>query len=113
RAAAVGDERARDPGGDRAGPRLVALEDVVGDAGAAGLGEELRAEADQPARGHEELHPDPAAAVVGHLLHPALARGEELGDRTEILLGGVNGHALDGLVELAVDLPGDDLGLAD
>ena len=100
-------------GADLAGPRLVALEDVVRDAGAAGVGEELGAEADQAARRHQELHPDPAGAVVGHLLHAALAGGEQLGDRAEVLLGRVDGEPLDRLVDLAVDLAGDHLRLAD
>ena len=100
-------------GPDLAGPRLVALEDVVRDAGAAGVGEELGAEADQAARRDQELHPHPAGAVVGHLLHPALADGEQLGDRAEVLLGRVDGQPLDRLVHLAVDLPGDHLRLAD
>ena len=67
----------------------------------------------RPRRGHEELHADPAGAVVGHLLHAALAGGQDLGDRAEELLGRVDGEALDGLVDLAVDLARDDLRLAD
>ena len=67
----------------------------------------------RPRAGHEELHPDPAGAVVGHLLHAALAGGEQLGDRAEVLLGGVDGQPLDRLVHLAVDLAGDHLRLAD
>ena len=95
-------------------PTARSLEHVVRDAGAAGVGEELGAEADQTAGGDQELHADPAGAVVGHLLHAALADGEELGDRAEVLLAGrVDGQALDGLVQLAVDLPGDHLRLAD
>ena len=113
RTGAVGDQRAVVARADLAGPRVVALGDVVGDAGAAGLGEELGAEADQAARGDDEVHPDPAGAVVGHALHAALAGREELGDRAEVLLGGVDGEPLEGLVHLAVDLAGDDLRLAD
>ena len=110
---AVGHQRAVVARADLAGPGVVALGDVVGDAGAAGLGEELGAEADQAARGDDEVHPDPAGAVVGHALHAALAGGEELGDRAEVLLRGVDGEALEGLVDLAVDLAGDHLRLAD
>src|SRR4030065_304736 len=69
-------------------PRLVALEDVVELAGAAGLGEELGAEADEASRGHEVVHPDPARAVVHHVLHPALAERQELADDAQVLLGG-------------------------
>ena len=33
-----------------------------------------------PARGHEEVEPDPARPVVDHVLHAALAQREHLGD---------------------------------
>ncbi len=72
-----------------------------------------RAEADQPAGRHEVVHPHPAGAVVGHVLHAALARGEQLRDRADVLLGHVDREALDGLVALAVDLALDDVRLAD
>ena len=78
-AAPVGDQRAGRPGADLAGPRLVALVDVVQQPGPAGLGEELGAEPDQPARRHDVLHPDPAGAVVDHLLEPALAQRRAAG----------------------------------
>src|SRR6476469_746149 len=113
RTGAVGDQRAVVARADLAGPREVALGDVVGDAGAAGLGEEVGAEADEAAGRDDELHPDPAGAVVGHALHAALADGEQLGDRAEVLLRGVDREALERLVDLAVDLAGDDLRLAD
>ena len=95
-----------------AGPRLPAVEDVVHQPGAAGLGQELGAEADQPARRHQVLEPDPAGRVVDHLLHPALADGERLGDDADVVLGDVDREALDRLVGLAVDLAGHDLRLA-
>src|SRR5690554_2314753 len=112
-ALAVRDERAGAARLDRAGPRLVAVRDRRRDARAAGLGEELGAEADEAARWHDELHADPARAVVGHGLHAALALREQLGDGAEILLGNVDRHVLHGLVNLAVHLPRDDLRLAD
>src|SRR6478735_8028093 len=112
-ALAVGDQGAARTGRDGAEPRLVVLEDVVGDAGATGLGEELGAEADEATAGHEELHADPAGPVVGHLLHAALASGHDLRDGAEELLRGVDREALDGLVDLAVDLARDDLRVAD
>ena len=82
----VGDERAAGAGAQLAEPRLVRLEDVVQDAGAAGVGEELGPEPDQRPGRHQPLHPDPAGAVVDELLHPALAGGEQLGDDAEVLL---------------------------
>ena len=74
--AAVGDQRAGRPRAQLAGPRLPAVEDVVQQAGAARLGEELGAEADQAAGGDEVLHAHPAGAVVDHLLEarPCAAR---------------------------------------
>src|SRR6185312_5383948 len=51
---------------DVAGPRLVAVGDGRRDAGSAGVGEEVRAEADQPAGGNGELHANPPGTVVGH-----------------------------------------------
>ena len=42
-----------------------------------------------------------------------LRRREQLGDDAEVVLGHVDRHVLDRLVDLAVDLAGDDLGLAD
>ncbi len=104
--APVGDQRAGRPGPDLAGPRLVALEDVVQQAGAAGLGEELGAEADQPARRDEVLHPDPAGAVVDHLLQPALAQRQQLDDHALVVRRGVDRQALHRLVQLAVDRSG-------
>ena len=49
-------------GADLAGPRLVALEHVAEHAGAAGLGQELGAEADQAAGRHEVVEAHPTGA---------------------------------------------------
>ncbi len=103
-AAAVGDDRAGWAQAQLARPALPALEDVVHDPGAAGLGEELGAEADQAARRHQVFHPHPAGVVVGHLLQAALATRQQLRDRADVLLGGVDREPLDRLVQLAVDL---------
>ena len=100
-------------GPDLAGPRLVPLVDVVEHRRAAGLGHQLGAEADQAAGRHEELEAHPAGAVVDDLLHAPLAEGEELGDDAEELVGHVDGDPVDGLVDDAVDLAGEHLGLAD
>ena len=99
-------------GADLAGPRLHPLEHVVDEAGAAGLGEQLGAEPDQAPRRHEVLEAHPAGAVVDDLLHAALAQGEQLGDDAEVLLGDVDGDPVDRLVDHAVDLAGEHLGLA-
>ncbi len=111
--AAVGDERAGRSRAQLTEPRLEALEDVVEDPGAARLGQELGAEADQAARRHDDVHAHPAGAVVDERLRAALAEREELRDDAEVLLGRVDRDALDGLVQDAVDLARDDLRLAD
>ena len=51
--------------------------------------------------------------MVHHVHHPALAEGKQLADHAEVVLGCVDGETLEGLVDRAVDEPGDDLGLAD
>ena len=113
RSAPVGDEAAGRTRAELAVPGLVALEDVVHDPRTARLGEELGAETDEPARGHEVLHSRPARAVVDHLLHPALAQRQHLGDDADVVLRGVDRDALDRLVPLAVDELRQHLGLAD
>ncbi len=50
--------------------------------------------------------------MVGHVLHAAFARGQQLGDGADVLLGHVHRQALDGLVALAVDLPLDHVRLS-
>src|SRR3546814_895828 len=79
---------------------------------AARLGDELAAEPDQATRRDQGLHADPPRAVVDDLLHAALAQGEELGDDAEEVVRDVDREAVDRLVDLAVDLPGEHLGLA-
>ncbi len=76
------------------------------DARAARVGEELGTEADQPPRRHHEVKPDPAAAMVRHLLEPPFANREQGGDGAEVLLGHVDGQPFDRLAELAVHLAG-------
>ena len=101
------------PRAQLAEPRLPAIEDVVHDPGPARLGEELGAEADQPARRDQVLHARPAGAVVDHLLHAALAQREQLGDDADEVLGHVDRDALDRLLPLPVDLADEHLRLAD
>ena len=110
---AVGDEAAGRSRPELAVPRLEPLEDVVEDAGPARLGEELGAEPDQAAGGDDDVHPHPARAVVDERLRPSLAKGEQLRDDAEVLLGHVDRDALHRLVHLAVDDAGHDLRLAD
>ena len=86
---------------------------MVQQTGAASLGEELRPEADEPPRRHPEVEPDPTGAVIDHLLHAALAQRHELRHHAEVVLRDLDRQSFDGLVQLAVHLPGDDLRLAD
>ena len=100
----VGHEAAVRPRADSTEPRLESVEHMVQLAGAARLGEELGAEPDEAPGGDYELEPHPSGAVVHHLHHAALAQRDELGDDAEVVLGHVDGDALDWLVQLAVDL---------
>ncbi len=110
RAGSVGDQGAGRARGNRTVPRLPAGEQVVHDAGAARLGEELRAEADQAARRDAELEPHAAAAVVHHLGHDALADARFGDDHALEVLGDVDDEFLDRLGQHAVDVLRDDLG---
>ena len=114
RARAVGDQRTVVTGAQLAEPRLVALVDGVRDARAAGLGQELGTEADEAAGRDDELHADPAGAVV-RSWSPCgpCGRPSSCVIAPRCSSGDVDRHALDRLVHLAVDLLGDDLRLAD
>ena len=91
-------------------PGLPAGKQVVHDAGALGFGQELRPEADQPARRDPELEPDAAAAVIHHLRHRAAAGAHLRDDDALEFLGDVDDEILDRLHDLAVDFLGDDVG---
>ena len=60
------------------------------EAGAARVGEELAAEADQAARRDAELEADAAGAVVRHVRHAALAAAEPCVDDADVVLGHVD-----------------------
>ena len=87
-------------------PRRPAVEQRVHDAGAARVGEEARAEADQAARRDGELQPHAARAGVDHLGHLAAAHGEQLRDDADVVLRNVDHQQLDRLVQDAVDRRG-------
>src|SRR5690606_27893124 len=75
-AGSVGHQGAPRTSAHLARPRLVPVEDVVEQAGAPRLGEELRPETDEPASRDEVVEPDPPGAVVDHLLQPAAPQAE-------------------------------------
>ena len=112
RPTSVGDERTGRAQPQIADPGCITLEDVVQQAGAARVGQEFGAEADQPSCRNDVLHPDPAGPVVDHLFQPAFAHRQHLDDRALVLRRRVNRQALHRLVHLAVHQLGDHLRLA-
>ena len=100
----VADQHAGRPVRDLAGPRAVALADLVQQRRAARLGQQLAAIADQPAHREHELEPDAAVGVGGHLLQAALAAGQRALDLADVVGRDVDGDPLVRLVDLAVDL---------
>ena len=94
-------------------PGLETIEDVMEDARPSCLGEELGAKADERSGRDEVLEARPTGAVVHHLQEASLAHGHELGDDPEVVLRHVDRDLLDRFVQLAVDDPGDHLGLPD
>src|SRR5690606_25106310 len=109
-AGAIGHQHAVAARGNGAVPRLPAGKQVVHDAGAFRVGEELRSEADETAGRDAELEPHTTAPVVAHFRHDAAAVAGHGDDDALKLLGHVNHQVLDRLHFLTVDLPGDDLG---
>ena len=98
--------------GQLPGPRRPAGVVLVQERGAAGGGQQERAEPDEAACGRLEGD-DGAAGVAGaQVEHAALAGREGLGDGAHVLVGHVAHAALEGLVAAAVDLLGDHLGPA-
>ena len=83
---------------------------MVHDAGALGLGQELRAEADQAARRDAELDAHAAAAVIHHVGHDAAAHAAARDHDALVILGDVDHEILNRLHAHAVDLLDDDLG---
>ena len=81
--------------------------------GAAGLGEELGAEADERPGGDDVVEAHPAGSVVDHVDHARPTLAEELCDGADVFLRDVDREALGGLVDFAVDLSQDDGRLAD
>ena len=67
----IGDEGAGRPRGNRAVPPLPAGKQVIHDAGALRVGQELRTESDQAPRRDAELEAHAPAAVIHHVGHDA------------------------------------------
>src|SRR5262249_47261666 len=113
-AAVLRDEHAVRAALERSRVRTVVLEVVVQDAGAARVGQELRAVADEPARRADVLEAHAPLAGGPHLLHAPAAPPELLDHRARVGLVDVDDHLLVRLLLLAaVTLLEDDLGLRD
>ena len=97
------DQRAGGAVGDHAGPDVVAVEDLVQDALAVGIGQELVAVAEQAAAGHTELQTHTVGTQRLHLLQDGLAGAQTGHDSALILSGHVDDDMLHRLVGLAVD----------
>ena len=90
-------------------PRAVALADLVEQRGPAGIREELAAIADEPADRQDELQPDAPVGIGRHLLEAALAPGERLLHRADVVGRDVDRDPLVRLLDLAGDVVEDDL----
>ena len=100
-AGAVGDQHAVAPALDRALVGLVAVEDPVHHAGAAGVGQELALIADQAARRRAEGDAGLAAAGGTHVVQLGLALAELLDDDAGVFVVDVDCDFLDRLQPLA------------
>src|ERR1035437_3917413 len=104
--------RLRRRGGSRRMPSS-AGEERVHYGGAAGIGEDRAAQADQAAGGHMKFQAHTAGAVVDHLDHLALAGAELLDHHAQETLRAIDDQGFHRLAELVVDGARQDLGLAD
>ncbi len=98
---------------DIAQPFGISGEERVHDNSAAGVGEQVAAQADEAAAGDLEFHAYAPVAVVVHLFHLRLTHAELLDDDTDECLRHVDGQQLDRLHQPAVNALGDNLRLAD
>ena len=89
-------------------PWLPPGKDVIHDAGALRVREELRPEADQAARGDAELEPHASASVIHHFCRHAASSPRLRDDHTLELLGHVDHEVFDRFHLHAVDFLRDD-----
>src|SRR5229473_1695830 len=112
-AGTVGDERARGAQGHFSGIVHPAVKNGMNQRGAAGVREQLAAQADQAARGDFEIQAHAAGIVVAHLEHFAAAAADGFQDDADETFRDVDHQALEGLELAAVFGAHDDFGLAD
>src|SRR5579862_4605683 len=94
-------------------PFDVTIKQRIHNDGAASIGEQLAAQADQSPTGDAELDADAAVSVIVHVEHFALARTQLFHDHADEFFGHVHGQLFDWLHELAIDTLGHDLGFSD
>src|SRR5215813_5887702 len=112
-ASAVSDERARGTQRHFAAVIDPAFKNGMNERGAARVGKQLAAQADESARRNPEFEADAAGAVIAHLGHFATARAERFHDDADEVVGDVDDDALLRLEFAAVFVADDDFGLAD
>ena len=100
----VGHQRPRGPRRNLALVFDIAVEQRVHDRGALGIGQQLAAQADEPAGRNLELQADAAGAVIDHLGHLALASSEFLDHHPDEVLRAIDHQQFERLVQLAADL---------
>src|ERR1700685_4590889 len=88
------------------------VENRVDQRGAARVGQQLAAQADQPARGDFEVHAHAAGIVIAHFEHFAAPRAKRLQNDADEIFGDVDHQALKRLELLAVFVADDDFRLA-
>src|ERR1039458_528872 len=103
------------PGGARGNVALpldVAVEQRVHNRRTARIREDFAAQSDQPARGHMEIEPHTAGALVDHLDHLSLPGAQFLNHHAQEILRAIDDQVLHRLVEFVVDRARQDLRLA-
>src|ERR1700730_2206946 len=112
-AGAVGDKRSRGAQRHFAGVVHPAIENGVNERSAAGVRQQLAAQADQAARGDFEIEAHATGIVVAHLEHFAATAANGFQNDADEIFGDVDDQALDGLELAAVFRAHDDFGFPD
>ena len=92
-------------------PGGIAVEQGVDDASTTGVGKEVRAKADQSTRRDGKLQAHPTRSGVVHLGHDAAAHRQKLRHHADVVLRDVYQEQLHRLLQLTIDLLGNDRGL--
>src|SRR5438093_4933996 len=92
-------------------PGGIAVEQGVDDASTTSVSKEVRAKADQPTRRDGKLQAHPTRSGVIHFGHDAAAHRQKLRHHADVVLRDVYQEQLHRLLQLTVDLIGNDCGL--